>query len=452
MSNSREQQMLEELTQQMLDEAKVQGATAAEAASSIESGYSTSVRMGEIDTIEHHKDNGMGISVYFGKRKGSASTSDFSAASVKEAVRAACDIARYTEEDEYAGLADPENLATEFPDLELEHSWSVGVEESVELAKECEQAALEYDERIINSEGGSVSSHHSVRVYGNSNGFLAGYRSSQHSISCSVVAQELSSNSSDGMQRDYWYSAARDPEALANAEDVGRIAAERTVNRLGSRKGKTQRSPIIFAAPIAGTLIRHLLSAVSGGALYRKASFLLDSLGEQLFPDFINISEKPHLHRGVASASFDSDGVATVEKDIISGGVLSSYLLNSYAARRLNMESSGNGGGARNVRVNSSKSADSKLSLKDMLQDMDRGFLVTELMGQGVNGITGDYSRGAAGFWVDGGEIVYPIDELTIAGNLKDMFKQIVSVGTDVDCRGNIQSGSILLESMSLAS
>lgn len=436
-----EQSKLEELTKQILDEAKRQGATAAEAGSSVEVGYSTTVRMGEVETIEHHKDRGMGVTVYFGNRKGTASTSDFSTSSVRSAVSAACDIARYTQEDEYAGLADSALLASEFPDLELEHDWSIGVEGSVDVAMACETAALERDSRIVNSDGGSVSSHHSTRVYGNSNGFLAGYGGSRHGISCAVVAKDDS-----GMQRDYWSSSSRNPQMLENAEDIGREAAQRTVARLGGRTIETIEAPVMFAAPVAGSLLGHLLSAIRGGSLYRQASFLLDQLGERIFPEFVNIHEQPHLPGGSASASFDSEGVATRKNEFITDGVLTSYVLDSYAARRLGMKTTGNGGGVRNLRI-----THSELDLGGMLRAMGSGLLVTEMMGHGVNVVTGDYSRGASGFWVENGEIAYPVEEITIAGNLRDMFRQVVAVGKDIDARGNIQTGSILLEKMSIA-
>ncbi|MBT3196175.1 MAG: metalloprotease PmbA [Gammaproteobacteria bacterium] len=434
---------METLTQQILDEATRQGASAAEAGSRVEEGYTSTVRMGEVETIEHHKDRGMGVTVYFGEHKGTASTSDFSSDAVVQAVRAACDIARYTQADEYAGLADPEQLASEFPELELDHPWSVGVEESIDLAKRCEQSALEYDPRVVNSDGGSVSSHRSIRVYGNSHGFLSGYGSSRHGISCSVIAREPGS---EDMQRNYWYSSVRDPEQLETVSEIGEMAARRTLDRLGSRKGKTGQAPVLFDATIAGGLLGHLVGAIRGGSLYRKASFLLDQLGQPLFPEWVSVYEEPHLKRAAASASFDSDGVATRQNNFVTEGVLSSYVLDCYSARRLGMETTGNGGGVRNLRM-----SHGELELSGLLKKMGEGLLVTELMGQGVNTLTGDYSRGAAGFWVEGGEIAYPVDEITIAGNLKEMFAGIVEVGADTDLRGNIQTGSILLEQMSIA-
>ena len=441
--NPSEQQTLERLTQQILDEAKRQGATAAEAGSQVEEGYSTTVRKGEVETIEHHKDRGMGVTVYFGQRKGTASTSDFSDAAVEAAVQAACDIARYTEEDPYAGLAAPEQLATVFPDLELDHPWEVDVEASVGLAAACEQAALEHDERVTNSDGGSVSSHRSVRVYGNSHGFLAGYGTSRHGISCSVVAQQPGQSE---MERDYWYTSARDPQQLEPAETVGMKAAERTVARLGGRQIKSCQVPVLFEASIAGGLLGHLMAAIRGGSLYRKASFLLDAKGEQLFPDWVDIYEQPHLKRASASAPFDSDGVATREQKFVDQGVLSEYVLDCYSARRLGMETTANGGGVRNLRMSHGSA-----SFDEMLKNMGNGVLITELMGQGINMVTGDYSRGASGFWIENGEIAYPVEEITIAGNLREMFQQIAAVGADTDPRGNVQTGSILLEQMSIA-
>ncbi len=444
--SDQEQVELEDLTQQILDEAKRRGATAAEAASSVEEGYSTTVRLGEVETVEHHKDRGMGVTVYFGQRKGTASTSDFSISSIRSAVEAACDIARHTEEDPHAGLADPEKMATEFPDLELEQPWEVDVEASVEVAKRCEQAALDRDSRIVNSEGGSVSSHRSVRVYGNSHGFLSGYSGTRHGISCSVVASESRSRDPGAMVRDHWYSGSRDPLQLESPEEVGQHAAVRALERLGGRKGRTTQAPVLFDATVAGGLLGHLTAAIRGGNLYRKASFLLDELGNQIFPDFITIHEDPYRRRGVASAPFDSEGVATHQQPFVVDGVLTRYALDSYAARRLGMESTGNGGGVRNLMITHGDH-----NRESLISKMGEGFLVTELMGQGVNTITGDYSRGAAGFWVEGGEIAYPVEEITIAGNLREMFGQIVAVGSDVDRRGNIQSGSILLEQMSIA-
>ncbi len=438
-----EQNRLEQLTQQILDEAKRQGATAAEAGSHVEEGYSTTVRMGEVETIERHKDRGMGVTVYFGQRKGTASTSDFSEAAVQAAVKAACDIARYTEEDEYAGLADPDKLATEFPDLELDLPWDVDVEASVALAKECEQAALDHDSRITNSDGGSVSSHHSVRVYGNSHGFLAGYSTSRHGMSCAVVAQEPGQSK---MERDYWYSSARDPQILEDAAAVGSHAAQRTVARLGGRQVKSCQVPVLFDATISGGLLGHLMAAIRGGTLYRKASFLVDQLGQPLFPEWVNVYEEPRLKRGSASAPFDSDGVATRRQNFVTDGVLSSYVLDSYSGRRLGMETTGNGGGVRNLRMSQGEKSQAEL-----IREMGQGVLVTELMGQGVNMVTGDYSRGATGFWIENGEIAHPVEEITIAGNLKEMFAQIAEVGCDIDRRGNVQTGSVLISQMSVA-
>ncbi len=437
-----EQQQLEQITAQILDQARQRGATAAEAGSHVEEGYSTTVRLGELETIEHHKDRGLGVTVYFGQKRGTASTSDFSPEAIQATVQAACDIARHTEEDPHAGLADSDQLATTFPELDLDLPWEVGVEESIELAQRCEQAALHHDSRVINSDGGSVSSHRSFRIYGNSHGFLAGYPGTSHSISCAVVAQPPGQSE---MERDYWYTSARDPEQLQSPEQVGTLAAERTVDRLGGRSLKSCQVPVLFDVTVAGSLLGHLISAIRGGALYRKASFLLDHLGQPLFPDWVTISEHPLMPRQIASAPFDSDGVATREQRFIDGGRLSHYLLDSYAARRLGMTTTGNGGGVRNVRT-----TPGTLDRTGLLREMGRGLVVTELMGQGVNLVTGDYSRGATGFWVEGGEIVYPVEGITIAGNLKEMFRNLSAIGSDLDPRGNIQTGSLLLASMSV--
>ncbi len=435
------EKMLEDLTQQILDEAKRQGATAAEAGSSIEDGFSTTVRMGELETIEHHRDRGMGVTVFFGHKKGTASTSDFSPQAVKEAVEAACNIAKYTEEDSYAGLIDPERMANEVRDLQLEHDWEINVENSEVVAQQCEAAARAFDPRITNSDGASVNSHKSVQVYGNSHGFIGGYCKSRHSLTCAVIAEDES-----GMEQDYWYFGARNPAQLPAAEVVGRKSAELAIAKLGARSVGTCQVPVIFDATVASELIGSFLGAIRGSSLYRKTSFLLDHLGEQIFPEFIRISEEPHRLQGLASAPFDNEGAEVFEKDFVTDGRLVSYLLDSYSARRLKMEPTGNAGGARNVNISHGDK-----DLPQLLQQMQTGFLVTDLMGHGVNALTGDYSRGASGFWVKNGEIAYPVSEVTIASNLKEMFKQIVEVGNDIDRRGNIQSGSILIEQMSVA-
>jgi len=440
-SNPFEAQKLQNIVNDLLDEAKSQGASAAEAGLSVESGLSVTVRMGEVETIEHNRDKGLAVTVFFGKRKGSASTSDFSLKAVQETVKAACDIARYTEDDPYAGLPDKELQATDIPDLALYHPWDVTAEEAVALAKECEDAARAEDKRITNSEGGSVSSHSGIRVYGNSQGFLNSYNTSRHSMSATMIAEQ------DGaMQRDYWYDVNRDASKLASAIEIGRLSAQRTVSRLGARSMPTGQVPVIFKAEVAKGLLSHFLSAVRGGAQYRKASFLLDHLGKQIFPERIRLDERPHLKAALGSAPYDNEGVITAPHDLISDGVLQSYVLDSYAARRLGLKSTGNAGGIHNLYINHDN-----VSLEAMLKDMGKGLLVTEVMGQGVNTVTGDYSRGASGFWVENGEIQYPVEEFTIASRLQDMFMGLQTVGNDLDMRGSVVTGSWLIDSMTVA-
>lgn len=432
---------LTDLVAFILEEAKRAGATAAEAGASAENGLTVTARLGETETIEYNRDKGVGITVYLDQSKGSASTSDFSADAVRDTVRAALAIARYTSPDPCAGLADPERLARAIPDLDLYHPWELNAEQAIELALTCENAARELDVRITNSEGASVSSHQGYRVYGNSHGFLAGYASSRHSLTCAVIAEDAS-----GMQRDYWYTAARASSGLENAVDVGRRAAQRTLRRLNARQLATCTAPVLFTSEIAVSLLGHLISALRGGALYRKASFLLDHLGKQIFPEFIRLHEQPHLPRALGSAPFDNEGVATQARDIVQGGILQGYVLDSYSARKLNMSTTGNAGGVHNLTLESGA-----LGFDELVKKMDRGLVVTELLGMGVNTVTGDYSRGAAGFWVEGGTVQYPVEEITIAGNLKDMFRHLVAVGTDVETRGSTRTGSILIERMTIA-
>lgn len=417
------------------------GASQAEAAVSAETGLSVTVRLGEVETLEYHKDHGLGITVYFGHRKGSASTSDLRPKSITEAVEAACRIARYTADDPCAGLAEPERMAGVWPELDLDHPWDLPAEQAIELARDCEAAARESDARIVNSEGGSVNSFRGTAVYGNSHGFSGGYTATRHSISCSVVGE-----AEGGMQRDYWYSVARAARDLESAEAIGRRAAERTVRRLGARKLSTRQSPVLFAADIARGLIGHFVAAIRGPALYRKASFLLDRLEQPVFPEFVRIHEQPHLPRALGSAPFDSEGVATVSRAVVDAGRLKGYVLDSYSGCKLGMQTTGNAGGVRNLTIEPGEH-----DLDGLLSEMGEGLLVTELIGHGVNTVTGDYSRGAAGFWVEGGEIRYPVEEITIAGNLKDMYLGLRSVGRDIDLRGNIRSGSLLIDQMTIA-
>lgn len=432
---------LQELVHNILAEARAQGASAAEAGVSIETGLSINVRLGEVETLEYNRDKGLGVTVYFGHRKGSANTSDFTPEAVRETVRAACGIAKYTAADEYSGLADPELMARDIPDLDLCHPWGINAEQAIELASECEGIARSLDSRITNSEGASVSSHQGDRVYGNSHGFIGAYPSTRHSLSCAVIGGE-----GESMQRDYWFTVARNSAELDSAADVGRRAAERTLRRLNGRRLSTCQSPVIFSAETATGLLSHFISAIRGGALYRKATFLLDHLGQPVFPDFVRIHEAPHIKKGLGSAPFDSEGVATRARDIVRDGILQGYVLDSYAARKLGMQTTGNAGGVHNLIIEPGT-----LDLNGLLKRMHKGLLVTELMGMGVNTVTGDYSRGAAGFWVENGEIQYPVEEITIAGNLRTIFMGIAEVGNDIEKRGSIRTGSILVKEMTIA-
>jgi PmbA protein len=397
--------------------------------------------MGDVETVEFNRDQGFGITVYQGKKKGSASTSDSTAEAIRETVKAACNIAGYASEDPCAGLAEAELMATDLPELDLYHPWGVDAEQAIELALSCEEAGRSFSDKIVNSDGANVATHQGCRVYGNSHGFVGSYISSRHSLSCVLIGEK-----SGEMQRDYWYTVARDGNDLESTSHVGRKAAERTIARLGAQKVATGQVPVLFAAEVASGLVSHFMGAISGGSLYRQASFLLDHLGQQIFPDWVRIYEQPHLKKALGSASFDNDGLATRAKDFISDGVLTNYLLGTYSARKLGMESTANAGGVNNLFLKSNAGDQSEL-----LKQMGTGLLVTELMGQGVNTVTGDYSRGAGGYWVENGEIKYPVSEVTIAGNLKDMFMNIVAAGNDYDRRGNIQSGSILISEMTLA-
>ena len=432
---------LQQITQDLLTQARAAGATACEAEVNQGFGQNVTVRLNQVETIEYSRDKGLGVTCYFGQKRGHASTSDLSADAIRDTVAKALTIAKYTAEDEFAGLPEADRLARDIPDLDLYHPWELPVEQAIELAKTCEAAALAVDTRINNSEGGSVSTQESIFVYGNSLGFVGGYPTSRHSISCAVIAE-----SDAGMQRDYWYTTARQASALETAESVGRITGERTLRRLDARKLKTMQAPVIFEASIAAGLLGSFVSAVSGGSLYRKSSFLLDSLGTQIFSPFIQIIERAHLKQALGSAPFDNEGVATSDRTVIKDGVLQGYFLSSYSARKLGMQTTGNAGGNHNLIIENSG-----LDFPALLKKMGRGLVVTELLGQGVNAITGDYSRGAAGFWVEHGEIQYPVEEITIAGNLKEMFKQIVAVGNDVVVRGARQTGSILIENMTIA-
>ena len=432
---------LEAMVQDIIGQAQARGADAVEAGVSLDTGLSVTVRLGETETLEYNRDRVLGLTVYFDQAKGSASTADFSPGGVASTVQAACDIARYTSRDEYAGLADPERLARVIPDLDLYHPWDIDAAHAIELATECEDAARAVDPCIDNSEGGTLSSYVGLRVKGNSNGFLGGYRTSYHSLSCAVVGRQ-----GDEMQRDYWSEGARDRHDLPSPAVIGRRAGERTLRRLGARQISTRQAPVIIAAETASSLFRNFIQAISGSALYRKSTFLLDHLGKPVFPDFMHIHEQPLLPKGLGSVPYDAEGVATAPRDIVTDGILQGYVLNSYAARKLGMETTGNAGGVHNLTIDPGDK-----DLPSLLQAMGSGLLVTEFIGFGVNIVTGDYSRGAAGFWVENGEIQYPVDEITVAGNLRDMFMGIAEVGSDVDARGNIHTGSVLIENMTIA-
>jgi PmbA protein len=438
---SHSQADLEALVEMALQEAQRLGATQSEVGVSIDTGLSVTARFGEVETLEYQRDRGMGVTIYRGKRKGSASTADLSPKAIRESVAKAFSIAAFTAEDEFSGLPDPDTIARDIPELDLNHPWSIDPDAARDLAVACEAAALESDKRIGNSEGATLSSHQGLRVFGNSLGFLHGYASTLHSLSCVVVAQGQAE-----MQRDYWYSSVRDASELEDGPAIGRRAAQRALRRLNARKLATVTAPVLFAPELARGLIGHFLGAVRGGSQYRRSSFLLDAAGQQVFPEWMQLSERPHIRKALGSAPFDSEGVATRDRELVQDGVLTGYVLGTYSARKLGLKTTGNAGGVHNLLVKPGNE-----DFNGLLRTMHRGLFVTELMGQGVNGITGDYSRGAAGFWVENGELAYPVHEITIAGNLKEMLRQIVAVGNDTDTRGGIRTGSILVESMTIA-
>ncbi|WP_313426422.1 metalloprotease PmbA [Stenotrophomonas rhizophila] len=434
-------EQLADISQRLLERAKAMGASQAEVSCSDERGLDVNVRLGEVETVESTRDRGIAVTVYFGQRKGSASTADLQDASLESTVAQACAIARHTEDDAAAGLAEAALMARDFPDLDGWHPWDLGADEALDLALACEAAGREADGRISNSDGASAATSQSLSVYANSHGFIGRERSSHHSVGCALIAGQ-----GDGMQRDGWYSSALAREDLESAAAIGRRAAERTVARLQPRSMATAQMPVLYSPEVARSLIGSLLGAVSGGALYRRASFLLDSVGTRLFPDWFQVDELPLLRRGLRSSAFDGDGVATRNAALITDGVLQRYILGSYSARKLGLATTGNAGGVHNLKV-----AANAGDLVSIARQMGEGLLVTELMGQGVNGVTGDYSRGAGGFRVENGEISYPVDGVTIAGNLKDMFASIEAVGSDVDRRSHVQVGSILVGRMTVA-
>lgn len=435
------EESLKNIIADTLQLAKKSGATQAEAGLSVSEGMSVSARMRAVETVEYQQDNGLGISVYFGLHKGTASTSSLTPEAIRKTVDAACNIAKHTSEDPCTGLADADLMATQFVDLDLYHEWNLSTEKAIDMALECEAAALDYDATITNSEGASIDVGKSISAYGNSLGFLQAENKTRHSISCSVVAQD-----EKGMQRDYWYDVSRDAKYLQSVHDIGEKAARRTVDRLGASKLKTGQSPVLFVPELARGLISHLNAAIGGNAQYRKASFLLDALDSRIFPEFVQLQEFPFEKMALGSANYDGEGVATHENILVKDGVLQSYLLDSYSARKLKRQSSGHASGVHNLKLN-----DTGKDFNGCLKAMNKGLLVTELMGHGVSTVTGDYSRGAAGYWVENGEIQYPVEEITIANNLKEMFAAIVEIGSDVDLRGGIHCGSILIENMTIA-
>lgn len=433
---------LQQIASDILEHAQKGGASACETHVSDGFGQTVTVRKNEVETIEYNQDKGLSVTVYIGQKRGHASTSDFSPSAISETVAAALSIARHTAEDDCAGLADPALLAQTIPDLDLYHPWQLSVEEAIELARTCEQAAFAVDQRITNSEGASISIDESHFVYANSLGFMGGYPSSRQSASCVAIAEH-----NDTKQRDYWYSVARDSRDLESIELIGRKAGRRTVARLGARKIATCEVPVVFEAPVAASLIGHFASAVSGNSLYRRSSFLADSIGQKVFAADINIREQPHLPKGLASSAFDDEGVATSERNIVESGMVQGYFLSSYSARKLGMQTTANAGGTHNLIIDNGN----PMEFDAILKKMGTGLLVTEMMGQGINMVTGDYSRGASGYWIENGEICYPVEEITVAGNLKTMFSGISAIGDDVVVRGSKQSGSILIDHMTVA-
>ncbi|MFZ6047299.1 metalloprotease PmbA [Pseudomonas sp. CR3202] len=432
---------LQARVERILAEARRQGASACEVAVSVEQGLSTTVRQGEVETVEFNRDQGFGITLYVGQRKGSASTSASGEDAIRETVAAALAIAKHASEDECAGLADAALMARDLPELDLYHPWSISPDQAVEQALICEAAAFGVDKRVSKADGTTLNTHQGCRVYGNSHGFVGGYASTRHSLSCVMIAE-----AEGQMQRDYWYDVSRIGDQLADPASIGRRAAERTAARLGARPVPTCEVPVLFAAELATGLFGSFLGAISGGNLYRKSSFLEGALGQRLFPEWVTIDERPHIPRAMASAAFDNDGLATYAKPFVEKGELVSYVLGTYSGRKLGLPSTANAGGVHNLFVTHGLEDQAAL-----LRRMGRGLLVTELMGQGLNMVTGDYSRGAAGYWVENGEIQFPVQEVTIAGNLKDMFRQIVAIGSDLELRGNIRTGSVLIERMTVA-
>ena len=432
---------LEGILTQTLELAEQAGASSAEISIGSGMGFSVIARLGVVETVEHQNDKGLNVTVYVNTKKGSASTTDFGDQAIRNTVMAAYTIARNASEDEYAGLIDARFIVRDIPDLDLSHPWDISPEATIDLAVHCENIARDYDPRISNSEGASVHTYNGSHYYGNSHGFVGGWDWSTHSIDCNVIAEQ------DGkMQHDGWYTRSRDHDDLDNIESIAETAAMRAIMRLSSRKISTRSVPVIYEAPVASGLFSAFINAISGNSQYRKSSFLLDKVGEIVFPSYLNIHERPHIKKGIGSTPFDGDGMATQDRTLIANGILQSYVLSAYSARKLGLPPTGNAGGVHNLIIETGEQ-----DLESLMRDMDTGLLITELIGFGVNQVTGDYSRGASGYWVENGEIQYPVEEITVAGNLADMYRQIVAVGNDVDKRGNIQTGSVLIEKMTVA-
>ncbi len=441
LSSEKDHQRLLDLGAAVLAEAKAQGASSAEMSASVDYGLSVKVRNNGVDTVEHSRDKGMGVTVYFGQRKGSASTSDFSLNALKQTVSAASAIAKYTSADKFSGLADADLMATDIPNLDLSHPWQIQAAQAIELGREMESAAKQADTRISNTSGASIARHQGVSMYCNSHGFYGMLPSTRHYLSCSVIA-----GTGAEMQRDNWYTMSRSHELLDSPSHVGEMAARRAVARLGAKTLATGNYPVLFSPEMARGLLSSFISAISGSSLYRKSSFMLDKLGEIVFAKNVRLSEQPLLERALGSSAYDSDGLARKPRDIVTNGVLQGYVLSIYSARKLGMQPTANAGGVRNLTLHPGE-----LDELALLKAMDTGFYVTEMMGQGARLTTGDYSRGAAGFWVENGEIVHAVQEVTVAGNLADMFKSIVEIGSSMDTRGNVRTPSILISNMMVA-
>ena len=443
MTDHKTEQALREISEQVLSLSKKHGASDAELSLSRGTGLSVEVHMDNVDKLEYHRDQGLNLTVYMGQHTGTASSSDLSPQAIEDTVKAACNIAKFTGEDEFSGLADADLMAGDTPDLDLYHPWDLSAEAAIDIARDCENAARRFDKRIINSDGAGISTYSGMTLMANTHGFTGIIPSSRHNLSCSVIGQ---APHDDAMQRDYWYSTSRQQHTLESAQSVGEKAAERTLARLKSRQISTRQASVLYSPETARSIIGHFTSAIAGGAQYRKSTFLLDCVNEKVFPEFIRLHEQPHLTLGFGSAYFDKEGVATQNRDIVTEGVVQDYIMSSYSARQLGLKTTANAGGTHNLTLDSTGQG-----FKELLEQLGTGLYVTELIGSGVNSMTGDYSRGAAGFWVEKGDIQYPVEEITIAGNLKEMFQNIQAVGNDIDLRSGTRTGSILIDGMMIA-